>query len=171
LIEFVVNNPGLGMALAVGTWMLYRVERFVRYTVDETLRKTADDISDALSTKLKGILKSYSTHRSHDTRPTTTQLIVPGDLTLVLLTKTEPVNEFANINLATLVLEIEKYGDILLEADKAVFQMSGTDTWQFLYLTTRSGKVIGSQDCCERSVEAAVKTGQWQSFGGQIPRG
>ena len=170
IIQFVVSNPDISIALAVGTWMLHRVERFVRYTVDETLRKTADDISDALSMKLKGALKAYNRHRSHDTRPTTTQLIVPGGLTLVLLAKTEPNGHFANINLASLVVEMEKYGDILLKADKAVFQKSRTDAWQFVYLTTRSGEVIGSQDCCKRSVEAALKIGQGQSFGGQIPR-
>ena len=69
-----------------------------------------------------------------------------------------------------LVVEMEKYGDILLKADKAVFQKSRTDAWRFVYLTTRSGEVIGSQDCCQRSVEAALKIGQGQSFGGQTPR-
>ena len=35
--------------------MLHRIEKFLTYTVDETLRKIADDASDSLSLKLKEV--------------------------------------------------------------------------------------------------------------------
>ena len=170
LIEFVVSNPYLTAACVFGTWMLHRIEKFLTYTVDETLRKIADDASDSLSLKLKEVVKAYFTHRKHDNRPTTIQLVIPGERTLILLVRTESDEEFPSISLASLSAEMGKYGDIMLEADNVVFERSGAEAWQFLYLTTRSGEVIATQDCCRRTVEAFLKTGQGQSFGGQVPR-
>ena len=57
-LQLVLSNPEICAALAVGVWVLGRAERFVRYTVDETLRKVADEISDSLSMKMKNILES-----------------------------------------------------------------------------------------------------------------
>ena len=59
LIQFIVSNVDLGIALSVGLWTLKRAEKFLRYTVDETLRKAADGISDRLSSKITEVVKAY----------------------------------------------------------------------------------------------------------------
>ena len=150
LIQFVVSNPEISAALA---WILQRLEIFVRYTVDETLRKVADDISDSLSAKLKNILKAYGNRRSNDSRPTVTKIIIPGDTELTLLVKTGPGEEFPAMDLRKLTAEMEEYGELLQEADCATFTRVGVNDWEFLYLTTRSGKVIGTLECHERTLD------------------
>ena len=152
-LHFVLSNPEIGAAMTVGVWVLARVEKFVRYTVDETLRKVADDISDSLSMKMKDILRTYVSHRSQDNRASLAQIVIPGNLELILLVKTEVDEEFPAIELEKLAAEMEKYGDILQEAESAVFARVGINDWKLQYVTTRSGQVIGTLECYERTKE------------------
>ena len=151
-IQFVLSDPEISAALAIGAWGLGRVEKFVRYTVDEMLRKVADDISDVLSTRIKKLLRAYMRRCSVDKRPVTTQLVIPGNMELVLLVKTEHGDEFPNLDLRKLTAEMERYGDLLQGADSATFACVGGNEWEFQYLTTQSGKVIGSLKCYERTM-------------------
>ena len=158
-IQFVVANPELSAALA---WTLLRAERFVSYTVDETLRKIGDDFSDLLSMKVKEVLRSYGSRRSKDNRPSITQIIVPSDMELILLTKTEVDEEFQTIDMTKLTAEMEKYRDLFQDADSATFARVGTNSWKFQYLKTRSGKVIGTLDCYKRTRETLRRMGRDQ---------
>ena len=149
-IQFVVSNPELSAVLA---WTFLRAEKFVRYAADETLRKIGDDISDFLSMKIKGILSAYGSHRSKDNRPPVTEIVIPGDTELTLLVRTEVDEEFPTIDMTKLTAEMEKHRDILQDADSATFARVGTNNWEFQYLKTRSGKVVGTLECYKRTEE------------------
>ena len=151
LIQFVLSDPEMCAALAIGVWAFKRAEKFVRYTVDETLRKAADDISDSLSMKMKNILRAYRSHQSEHNRSSITQIVIPGNTELILLVKTELDEEFPTLDLKKITAEMEKYGDLLQEADSATFARVGINDWKFEYLTTRSGKVVGTRNCYERT--------------------
>ena len=153
LFQFVLSNPDITAAMAVGVWVVARIEKFVRYTVDQTLRKVADDISNALSMKLKNILKAYINRRNQDKRDVTTKIVIPSNPELILLVTTKHNEEFPNIELSELTEEMEKYGDILQEADTVVLARVGSNSWEFQYMTTRTGKVIGTIDCHNRTLE------------------
>ena len=155
-IQLVVSNPELSAAL---TWILWRIEKFVRYTVDETLRKTADDISDFLSMKIRRILRAYGSHRSKDNRSPVTQIVIPGDTELNLLVRTGVDEEFPTIDITKLTAEMEKHRDILQDADSATFARVGTNDWEFQYLKTRSGKVVGTLECYKRTEETMRRMG------------
>ena len=152
-LQFVLSNPDITAAMALGVWVIGRIERFVRYTVDETLRKLADDISDAFSLKMKQIVKAYVNRRKQDDRPSTTQIAIPGNPELILLVTTQASEDFPNIDLGKLSEEMEKYGDILQEAASVVFARVGINDWELQYLTTKSGKVIGTLNCHKRTLE------------------
>lgn len=153
LLHFVVSNPELSMALSVGGgWAIGRVTKFITYTVDESLKKVADEISDSISTKMLDILRAYRNRRAQDDRPSVTEIIIPGNLELTLLVKTELDEEFPAIELKKLVAEMEEYGDLLQDADRATFALTETNDWEFLYLTTRSGRVIGTTKCYDRTI-------------------
>ena len=162
LLQFVLSNPELSAAMTIGAWALGRVEKFVRYTVDETLRKLADDISDSLSMKMKSIMKAYMTHKTQDNRATITQIIIPTKPELILLLKTEENEVFPTIHLKNLVMEMERYGDILQEARSATFAWTGIDEWELQYLTTHSGKVVGTFECYERTMTTLQRMGSCQ---------
>lgn len=153
LIQFVLSHPDISLALSVGLWMLRRVEKFIRYTVDETLKKTADQISDILSAKLKQIVSSYKNNQSGDERPIQIQIIVPNDINLILLMRIDRDEEFPSINLKKLTTEMEKYGDLLQQAEEVTFARTGVDDWEFQYLKTRTGEVIGSSECYKRTTK------------------
>lgn len=153
LIQFIVSNPELSSALAVGVWMLSRVEKFIRYTVDETLRKAADDLSDSLSGKIRDIMTAYRNRQSGDSRPVLTKIVIPGDVNLILLTRTASVDEFPDIDLTSLTEAMEEFGEFLQCAEEATFARAGNNGWEFQYLKTRSGKVIGTPECYERTIK------------------
>ena len=161
-LQFVMSHPDISLALAIGMWPLGRLEKFVRYTVDETLRKVADEISDSFSDKIKKTFSAYMHRRSTDDRGTVIQVVVPGDPELILLTRVAPDEEFTTIDLRTLVAEMEEYGDILQSADAVTFAREG-NAWKFQYLTTRSGKVIGTLECYEKSLKTFSGIVQRQS--------
>ena len=153
LLRFVLSNPDMCVALSVGFWILKRVEKFIRYTVDETLKKTADDFSDTISAKIKQIVSAYKNHQSNDKMPILTEVVIPGDIVLILLTQIERDEEFPSINLRKLTREMEKYGDLLQQAEEVTFAQTGVDDWEFQYLKTRTGEVFGTSECYKRTTE------------------
>ena len=101
-LQFVISNPEISAAMAVGVWVIGRIEKFVRYTVDETLSKVADDIADTLSAKIKRILRAYDSRRSEDDRASVTQIAISSDPELILLVKSERGEEFPPLDLNNL---------------------------------------------------------------------
>ena len=161
LLQRVVSYPELSAALSVGGgWAIGRVTKFITYTVDESLKKVGDEISDSLSMKILDILRAYRNRRTQDNRPSVAEIIIPGNLELTLLVKTELDEEFPAIELKKLVAEMEKYGDLLQDADRATFARTETNDWEFLYLTTRSGRVIGTTKCHETTIATLRRMGR-----------
>lgn len=160
LIQIVVANLDICAALTVGCWVLKRVEKFFRYTIDETLKKIADEISESLSAKILQILSVYKNRRMHDERPIVIEVVIPGETDLILLTKIEPHEDFPRINLETLTTEMEKYGDLLQNAAEVTFARTGNDDWEFQHLKTRTGEVFGSIGCYRRTCELLNRTGK-----------
>ena len=155
-VEFIVANPELALIVV---WLLGRAEKFARYTIDETFKKVGDYISGALSTKIIKILKAYKSHRSADNRATVSQIIIPGELELCLLVETAPDEEFPILCLKKIRQELEKYRDVLTEANNVVLARVGTNDWKFLFATTQSGKVIGTRECYENTLKTMRSKG------------
>ena len=154
LVQFILSNPDVSLALAIGGWSLNRVEKFVRYTIDETLRKVADEISDSWSGKLIDFFKAYKNRQSKDDRPTVSQIIVPtDDFHLVLLARIENDEEHPRLDFEELTTEMSMYVDLLEDAEEVTFARKGTDGWEFAYLKTKSGKVVGTRECYEKTLE------------------
>ncbi|MDE0106430.1 MAG: hypothetical protein OXN96_01400 [Bryobacterales bacterium] len=150
-IEFIVSNPELAAILA---WLLRRAEKFVRHTFDETFKRVGTYISGPLSARIIGILKSYRSRSAKDHRATVVQIVIPGELELCLLVKIESNEEFPVLCLKKIADELEKYRDVLNEADKIILARVNTNDWKFLYATTRSGKVIGTLECYKSTLES-----------------
>lgn len=152
-VQFILSNPDVSSALAIAGWSLWRVEKFVRYIIDETLRKAADEISDSWSGKLIDFLKAYKSRQPKDDRPTVSQIILPtDDALLVLLARIERDEEYPRLNFEKLTAEMSKYADLLEDAEEVTFARKGTDDWEFVHLKTKSGKVIGTRACYEKTL-------------------
>ena len=96
---------------------------------------------------------AYKRHQSKDERPVVTQIDIPGDVEVILLTRTAHDSEFHRLDLVSLREELEKYKDILHGADSITFGREGSDRWKFLYMTTKAGQVIGSLESFERTMK------------------
>lgn len=152
-IHIVLSDPVAATVVsAIGLWTFIRTKKFIDHTVDETLRKVGDDISDHLSAKIISVFGAYKRHQSKDERPVVTQIDIPGDVEVILLTRTTHDSEFHGIDLDSLRAELEKYKDVLHGADSITFGREGSDRWRFLYMTTKAGQVIGSLECFERTM-------------------
>ena len=152
-IQIILSHLDAAAFLGVGLWTFKRAAKFITYTADETLRKTGDELSDILSAKLKAILRKYKGRQSEDDRPIVTRIVLPGDPELNLLTRTDRDAEFQELNLKEIIAEMQKYSDLLQEADSVTLGRDGKSSWEFLYLTTMSGKVIGTSICFDKTVK------------------
>lgn len=153
LIQLVLTHPELCAALSVGLWVVRRVEKFVRYTIDETLKKTADDISDSLSAIIRRIVSAYKQCKSDDDRPILAEVVVPGQVAVILLIKIDHAEEFPSIDLSEVTAEMEKYGDLLQQAEEITLARTDSGGWEFQYLKTRKGEVFGTLECYKRTLE------------------
>lgn len=152
LVQFVLSNADLGAALAVGLWILHRVEKFVRYTVDETLRKSADAISDALSARIAAIVDIYYGRQARDDRSVTIETIIRGTMDIVLVTRLKRGSKFPAIELKEIAKELEKYGDVLAEAEEVTMSREGRGDWKLEHAKMRTGQVLGTRDCYDRTI-------------------
>lgn len=150
LLEFVISNPVINSALAVGIWI---AGTYVRYTVDATLRSLADETAEILTSKMKRIMGSYRNRRPHDQRDVISRISIPGDPEIVLLVESDISEEFPTIDLGKLVAEMEVYGDLLQQVQSAVFARMESDDWKLQYLMTRTGEVIATPECYKRTGE------------------
>ena len=152
LIQFLVANPEL-TAVLLGT--LRRGERFLRYTLDETMRKLGDDISDAISRRIRRIVKVYNEERSTDDRDPTSHLVIGTNPEINLLTRTTRLEQDTDVGLGSLVSQMELHKDLLASAESVTFARSdGKTPWRLLYMETSSGNVITTADCYEETTRS-----------------
>ena len=70
---------------------------------------------------------------------------------LVLQARVKNDDDIPVINLEKLTAEMENFKDLLQDAEEATFALSETEDWEFLYLKTKTGEVLGTADCYERT--------------------
>ena len=162
LIQFVISDFTLAAIIGVGAWLGRRGEKFLRYTIDETLRKTGDAISDKLSEKLKKWLGIYNELRATDDREVTSHVIINVEPQIHLLTRCREIGQNTEIGIDSLCRQLELHQDLLESADSITFARTTKDEeWKLLYITTKSGKVITTEDCYQatlRKRESISKT-------------
>lgn len=149
LIEFVFSYRVLETYLTL--WLLRRATKAANYVVDETLKKAADQLVETIGSKISKTVRAFREHQAEVNAPVVNQLVIPGEITLVLLISLDAGEVFPGIDLKKLTTEIEKYGDLLGDAEEARFSWSG-DSWKFLYMKTRSGQAIGTAECFDRTL-------------------
>ena len=143
LIQFAISYPELAAAL---TWIGWRGEEFLRYTVDQTLRKVGDDISDRVSGKIKQWLSRYDEQRAPHEQNATSHVIIDAKPQIHLLTRSREADHNTEIGIESLVKQIELHQDLVKHADSITFaRTSKAEDWKFLYLTTKSGNLNQSQ--------------------------
>ncbi len=163
VIEFLVSDMPIKMA--VGMWIFRRAEKFIRYAVDETLKRTADAAVEVLSAKISGIVKAYGERQMKDDRRVLVKVVIPGDMDVILLTRMQGTEKYPRAWLEDLTVEMEKYGDILQQAEEAVFcRMEGK--WEFQYLKTCTGEVVGTRECYNKTIERARNVGRASTTNG-----
>ena len=137
--------------VAVG-WATLRIAKFATHTVDETLKQVGNELAAVISSKVSSIFAKYRDHKSEDMRSTVTKIIVPGDIELILLDRTQITEDFREIDFKELNMAFEEIGDLIQDAVSVTIGREDNNCWEFLYLTTNTGKVIGTSDCFDRTI-------------------
>ena len=151
LIQFMISYPELA---AVLTWTLWRGEKFLRYTVDETLRKVGDQISDVASGRMRNVINRFNQRRADDDRVATSHVILDGELTVHLLTKADDIEGQTDLGLASLCRQLEEHKDLLDSAESVTLSRGNKDEdWKVNYIETASGTVIVASECYEKTLE------------------
>ena len=152
LIQFAISYPELA---AVFTWIAWRGEEFLRYTVDQTLRKVGDDISEKVSGKIKTWLNRYDEQRAPHEQNVTSHLVIDAEPQIHLLTRSQDADHNTEIGIESLVKQIELHQDLIKQADSITFARTAkAEDWKFLYLTTKSGNLIATEECYVHTLEA-----------------
>ena len=152
LIQFIINDPILS---AVIGWTIVRGVKFVTYTVDQTLRKTGDDVSEVLSRRIRNVIKKFDEHRADDDRPVTSHIVVQRVPEIHLLTRCHDVEDNTDIGLESLRKQIEAHKDLLESAESVTLARSDrSEDWKVLYIETVTGTVIAPAEQYEATSEA-----------------
>ena len=152
LIQFIINDPILS---AIIGWTILRGVKFVTYTVDQTLRKTGDDVSEVLSRRIRNVIKTFDEHRADDDRPVTSHIVVQRVPEIHLLTRCHDVEDNTDIGLESLCKQMEAHKDLLESAESVTLARSGrSEDWKVLYIETATGTVIAPVEQYEATSEA-----------------
>ena len=155
LIQFVINHPILSVVLG---WIILRGEKFVTYTVDQTLRKSGDDLSEALSRRIRNVINKFDEHRADDDRPVTSHIVVQRVPEIHLLTRCYDVENNTDIGLASLCKQLEAHKDLLESAESVTLaRANSNEDWKVLYIETAAGTVIAPAERYEATSEAYEK--------------
>ena len=138
-IEFQIHHLAIAYALY---WVFRRGEKFLRYTVDQTARKAGDEISDAISARLRAWLAKFNQHRSPDEREVTSQIIINSDPQIILITKGENTEQNTEVGIKSLTKQLELWQVLLETSDSITFARESKDEeWKFIHMATSEGKV------------------------------
>ena len=152
IVQLVIDHPVLSSALG---WVLWRGQKFLAYTVDETLRKVGDQISDEISSRIKNVIGKYNEHRAGDDRNATAHIVVNGDVEINLLTRCPDIERHTELGLVSLCKQIERIKDLVESAESVTFTRNDeTEEWELLYIETSDGNVIATAECYQSTVDA-----------------
>ena len=149
LIEFVTSpNALLVAAVLLG-----------RKVIDHAVTQMLNSLSTSLTRQVRRVVSAYRKHHAQDNRGTVVQTVLSdghGDeFQLILLIKIQPKAGIPELNLVEIVSGLRKYIDSLpdKDIDSVTVDLSENGEWGLRYMTTRSGKVIGTKECYEYTLE------------------
>lgn len=149
IIQFAIGS-------SIGTFLL---KPLIGYAYNRML----DGISDLLIQKIKRVFSAYKTHRNQDKRNAVVQIVAEGEIEMVLLVKVKPGAEFPELEIDKIRHEVNKYASLSTDIDSITLALSDSGDWEFQYMTTRSGKVVGTRDCYKYTLDRLNETGNSSS--------
>ena len=155
LIQFIINDPILSAVLG---WIVWRGGKFLTYTIDQTLRKAGEEISEVLSRRIRNVIKKFDEHRANDDRPVTSHIVVQRVPEIHLLTRCYGVENNTDIGLASLCKQLEAHKDLLESAESVTLARENrNEDWKVLYIETAAGTVVAPAKWYEATSEAYEK--------------
>ena len=124
VIQFILNYPALSAVLG---WAIWRGQKFLTYTVDETLRKVGDEVSEIASRRIRNVIRKFDNHREPDRRDATCHIVILGDLEIHLLTRNSDIKSQTDISLGSLCKQMEIHADELDSAGSVTFAKTDQD--------------------------------------------
>ena len=149
-IQFVISNVPVWEALGwtTGGWLLSRLKNPLKYIADELLQEVADGVVDVLRPKIRRIFDRYRERAVEDNRDTLVGIQINASPVLRLYARISESDGVPDIELSSIVEELDKYGTFLSKAREIVLEWDG-EKWCFRYATSDEGEVLGTKECLD----------------------
>ena len=155
-----VDPDGL-ILITLGAWAFFRLEKFARHVIDETLRKVGDRVSDKLSNVILDTISVFEQTTSKKIEKYHVVIVFPGHPELVLVSE-RLVNELdkpLTIDSAEMGDLLARYGDLFSEAQEITLIREQRGGWKFQHIKTVDGNIVGDWECYQASIE------RWEQLG------
>ena len=129
------------------------LREFVIRTANSTLERAREDIADFLYARLKSIFEAYKRRLSRDQESSIVRITIQGAIEVNLVVRIRDEDDSLELKLDSLRGEMEKIRDLLQISDSVTFGYERENGWEFLYLTTKTGNLIGASKCFDRTME------------------
>lgn len=142
----VLPDPELLITLTHGLITYLAGKKIIDKTADKIIDKMTDDISNAYDALKKAVL-SYAKYAIPKNRPITYIFEVPGDPIIEFIVRTTDANIALSAILPDNISSCFKKADHLLHsltAEKIQYILNDNQEWEFNYLLTKNGEVIGT---------------------------
>lgn len=149
-------DPDGIILISLATWAAFRLEKFARHTIDETLRKVGDRVSDRLSELILKTTSMFEKTRSVTMKRYHLVVRIPGNPELVLISERmagQAGNPLGNLDSQEIGDVLAGYGDLLVDAQEITLIKSLEGKWKFQHIKTVDGNIVGDWNCYQASVE------------------
>lgn len=163
LIRMVISDPQLIGLASVATWLMFRVEKFARYTVDKTLREVGEGISKKWGERILGALKIYEGTKSQTKKKYLWVIVVEGIPDLILVSEREAGKSgilAQELNVDEIFNELSRYEDLLQDAQEIALVKPKQGNWKFQHIKTKSGEIIGDWECYQGAIKRYMEIGR-----------
>lgn len=153
-------DPDGIILISLATWAAFRLEKFARHIVDETLRKVGDRVSDRLSELIIETMGMFEKTASATMKRYHLVVAFPGNPELVLIIERmagQAENPLDDLDSEEVGGVLADYGDLLVDAQEVTLIKSHESKWKFQHIKTADGNIVGDWNCYQASVERWVE--------------
>lgn len=144
------------LLIYLGIWTLIRFEKFSRHTVDETMRKVGDELSNKWSKVILDIISSFEKSSSKRINTYHALVNIGGEIDLVLVfdrRKHDFNLQLDSFNFSEIADIMSCYSDIIENAQEVTLIQSSDGVWKFHHMKMKDGNIVGDWNNYEKSVK------------------
>ena len=153
LLDIILSNPET-LALLANCWIVWKLGRFADKVAEEMSDRLAERTCDLLERKITDLRNVFSRVRRKDNESIEIHVMIPGEETeLILLMPSDTKGQENWMDPQAIQDVLDSYRPLLEDADSIVLSRQKGGRWNFEYMLTKDGCVIGTMRCYDRTMK------------------